>query len=884
MSDVREVAGPVSPNFAPVRMADLELGLPLPRLESGTGELGIPYEMAQCLVLLHGRPLGFVRIDLSDAPIPPQALAERIWSQLETEIRAHLGEDGIAAPNEGLSAEGLAREADTPRCLQRDAELERAAPFVSVVIPTRNRPDSARQTVERIAESNYARDRYEIILVDNGSGPDASVRQSSFRSDSQPSVRVLREPEPGGSNARNRGLLEASGEIVVFADDDVQVDPSWLTRMVAPMSGDKRVGGVAGLTIPFALETPAQTWFEGFGGFMRGFERRVYDLADPPPDRPLFPFTVGDLGSGQNMAFRRDVLRGLGGFDTNLGPATVTLAGEDLDAMLRVLLAGQIVVYEPAAIVRHEHQREYEQFRRRMWGYGVGLTACLTKAIVENPSQLGPLLVRKLPRGLVYALSSRSGKNVRKQGDYPAELTRLELRGMLYGPIAYARSRSRRRRRGHLLRGADEPGGVTGGAVPSAGRSLRVLIVTDSHPPLIGGANRSVELLSRHLVGMGHTVAVATAWQEGLPAFEQMGGASIHRIRDLTSRTRWISADRFKHNPPPFPDPEAIVELRRLIRRYQPDLVHAYGWLAHSAAAAIAGDEAPLLLSARDYGNICAVRTLIRKGELCSGPGPLKCLDCAVSHYGGAKGVVSAVSVLNAPRLLRRRLTAVHSVSRYVARQMESHLGAPDVISRVIPNFHEDTSQEPVDEQILAQLPEEPFILFVGAFRQIKGIEELLAAYRALADPPPLVLVGTRSTDTPEPFPPAGVTVIEDVPHPTVMAMWERAAFGVLPTKAPEALGNVVHEAMSKGRPMIGTRPGGQEDMISDGENGLLVPGGDSKALAEAMTTLIRDPELRERFGERARERALDFTPEIVMPQIERLYRDTIARFQEERG
>jgi hypothetical protein len=179
---------------------------------------------------------------------------------------------------------------------------------------------------------------------------------------------------------------------------------------------------------------------------MRGFERRTYEIAHPPPDRPLFPFTVGDLGSGQNMAFRRDLLRHLGGFDPALGTATPALAGEDLEAMLRVLLAGHKVVYEPRAIVRHEHQREYEQFKRRVWGYGVGLTACLTKAVVENPRRLLPMLARKLPRGLAYALSPRSSKNIGKQQDYPRELTWLELRGMAYGPVAYARSRRYARR------------------------------------------------------------------------------------------------------------------------------------------------------------------------------------------------------------------------------------------------------------------------------------------------------------------------------------------------------------------------------------------------------------------------------------------------------
>jgi glycosyltransferase involved in cell wall biosynthesis len=441
---------------------------------------------------------------------------------------------------------------------------------------------------------------------------------------------------------------------------------------------------------------------------------------------------------------------------------------------------------------------------------------------------------------------------------------------MAYGPLAYLRSRRALRRR--------PPVGARDDAQPDA---LRVLIVSDSHPPLIGGANRSVELLSRRLVERGHTVTVATAWQEGLPAFEDSGGVQVHRVRDLTSRMRWISEDPYKHNPPPFPDPEAVVELRRLIRRLRPDLVHAYGWLAHSAAAALRPGEAPLLLTARDYGNICAVRTLVRReAALCEGPAPVKCVDCSAHRYGAGKGSVAAASVLGAGPLLRRRITAIHSVSRYVAEQMDRHLHVPGALSVVIPNFHEDTAGEPVDAETMARLPEQPFILFVGAFRRIKGIEELFVAYRRLEDPPPLVVVGTRAPDTPAPFPPTGVTAIEDVPHATVMAIWDRALFGVLPSKAPEALGNVVHEAMSRGRAMIGTRPSGQEDMIEDGENGLLVPGGDVDALAAAMARLIDEPELREQLGARARSRAEAFTPEVVMPQLEALYRRTIDRFE----
>jgi glycosyltransferase involved in cell wall biosynthesis len=244
--------------------------------------------------------------------------------------------------------------------------------------------------------------------------------------------------------------------------------------------------------------------------------------------------------------------------------------------------------------------------------------------------------------------------------------------------------------------------------------------------------------------------------------------------------------------------------------------------------------------------------------------------------------VAAVAGVYGAGPVLRRKVTGLHAVSRFVAKIIDRFLHVPGIPAAVIPNFHEEEPGQLPDPETMARLPAEPFILFVGGFREIKGIYELFEAYESLVDPPPLVLVGTMMTDSPKQFPP-GTTVITDVPHATVMAIWERALFGVLPTKAPEALGNVVHEAMSKGRAMIGTRPGGQEDMIEDGETGLLVPGGDAAALAAAMSRLIEDRELRGRIEKKARVRARAFTPEVVMPQVEMLYQRTVARSSRER-
>ena len=286
-----------------------------------------------------------------------------------------------------------------------------------------------------------------------------------------------------------------------------------------------------------------------------------------------------------------------------------------------------------------------------------------------------------------------------------------------------------------------------------------------------------------------------------------------------------------------------------------------------------------MLLSIRDYGNFCALRTLFRQGEPCSGPAPRKCLACASSHYGRLKGTVATLGVLGSRGLIRRRVRGLHSCSGFAQEMAHRFLvdpgaaGLPDVD---LPDWRDaESPDQPTDPEILAALPEQPFILFVGALRRIKGLEQLFAAHASLKEPPPLVLIGGLAPDTP-PIPP-GVTVLSEVPHPTVMAAWDRALFGVFPSVLPEPLGNVIHEAMSRGRAVIGTKPGGHGEMIADGENGLLVASSNIPALADAMRTLIADPELRTRMGGRGREIAERFTAEEVVPQFERLYREVIA-------
>lgn len=411
---------------------------------------------------------------------------------------------------------------------------------------------------------------------------------------------------------------------------------------------------------------------------------------------------------------------------------------------------------------------------------------------------------------------------------------------------------------------------------------MKILLVSDAYPPVFGGATRAAQQLSRQLSLRGHRVAVATAWQRGLPALEDDAGVAVHRMRGLVSRLPALSSDPVRYTPPPFPDPELVWRLARLVRSFEPDVVHSYGWLTYSCVPAMRRTRIPLVLAAREYANVCAVRTLVRQGREggrpCSGPAWGKCLECAGSFYGQPKGAVAVASVLGQRRVLRRRTDALHSVSRFCEQIMRRYLiGDSDLPMRILPDFREDELESPPDPAILARLPSEPFILFVGSFRRIKGDQLLLDAYAELRDPPPLVMVGAQSAEPLPEFPP-GVVPLIDVPHGTVMAIWDRALFGVCPSIAPEALGNTVHEGMSRGKPVIGTSPSGHDDMIEHERTGILVPSGDPTALGDALRRLVGDPHLCRRMGEAAKLSAQRFEAHVVIPDLEAFLEATVAR------
>ena len=402
----------------------------------------------------------------------------------------------------------------------------------------------------------------------------------------------------------------------------------------------------------------------------------------------------------------------------------------------------------------------------------------------------------------------------------------------------------------------------------------RILMAVDFYRPFIGGAERQVEILSKQLHSRGYEMAVATMWHEGLPRQEDDEGVALHRLTALSTKTARFSGDPKRRYHPPFPDPVMALELRRLIRKFKPDLVHAHGWIAYSCAAALLGSDVPLLISVRDYGYTCATRTMLYDGRTCDGPSPLKCLGCASEKYGRAKAAVAVAGVFSGRPLLTRKIAGAHSITSFVQTVTRRDLLHESSESRgtlvpdfVIPSFLELHGGQSTLGDVL---PAEPYILFVGALQAHKGINVLIEAYNRLPVKPPLVLIGTRWPDTPA-FP-EGVTVLENVPHASVMAAWDRCLFGVVPSVWPEPLGVVSLEAMSRSKAVIGSAVGGITDIVVDGETGFLTEPGDVGQLARRMEELIANPALSDQFGQAGKVRIQLFTSESVLPRFERLY------------
>lgn len=310
---------------------------------------------------------------------------------------------------------------------------------VSVVVATLDRPADLLECLSALIGQNPGYP-FEIIVVDNNplSGLTRPV-VADF-----PGVRLVTESRRGLAYARNRGILAATGGIIVTTDDDVIVPSGWLEKLLVPFV-DPDVMVVTGNILPWRLETRSQRLFESYGGLGRGNLRRAFDGSWFNGFISAVP--TWSVGATANAAFRASIFNdpNVGLMDEALGPGMPSGVGEDTYLFYKVLKAGHTIIYEPEAWVWHKHRREMPALRRQLFEYSKGHVAYhLTTLLRDSERRAVIYLALILPAVHI----RRALRSMLGWSDYPLGLIMLEIAGNLAGPWALWRSRRRVAREG----------------------------------------------------------------------------------------------------------------------------------------------------------------------------------------------------------------------------------------------------------------------------------------------------------------------------------------------------------------------------------------------------------------------------------------------------
>lgn len=219
------------------------------------------------------------------------------------------------------------------------------SPDYSVVVPAYQAEDEITACVRALSEQTVGRNRYEIIVVDDGSTDETAARAREAGAD-----QVLALPHQGPAGARNAGIDAAAGAVVLFTDADCEPAPTWIERMVAPFA-DPEVVGTKGT----------------YRTRQRALMARLVQLEYEIRYERMAPLARIDFIDTYAAAYRRALLEQYEGFDT----AYPIPSAEDVDFSFRVAEAGHRLVFVPEAWVWHQHPASLRAYLARKGRFGL---------------------------------------------------------------------------------------------------------------------------------------------------------------------------------------------------------------------------------------------------------------------------------------------------------------------------------------------------------------------------------------------------------------------------------------------------------------------------------------------------------------------------------
>ena len=374
--------------------------------------------------------------------------------------------------------------------------------------------------------------------------------------------------------------------------------------------------------------------------------------------------------------------------------------------------------------------------------------------------------------------------------------------------------------------------------------TIRVVMLIQGYLPRIGGAERQLAALAPLLNQRGVEIHVLTRKYAGLSAYEEMDGVPVHRL--------------------PIPGPKAMASLAYtasalpLIRRLQPDVLHAHELLSPTTTAVLA----------KRLMGMPVVTKILRGGTLG---------DLAKLH--------------NKPGGLRRLASFKKQVDGFIAISDEivgelTAVGVPPERQLFIPNgvdtqrFNPAQPSEKVALRQKLRLPEGLNVVFTGRLSPEKRVNDVITAWPAIRRHVPnanLLLIGSGDEEaTLKEMAGDGVYFlgrIEDV------APYLRSAdLFILPSET-EGLSNALLEAMACGLPAVVTAVGGATDLIVHQKSGWLIPPKSEEAIHDAVATLLANEEMRNRLGTMARQKIMsEYTLNQTADRLVQLYRALISQ------
>jgi glycosyltransferase involved in cell wall biosynthesis len=349
-------------------------------------------------------PLGHCKISAPELPLSSAQLLHRVAGAIAPAVAAYNLPESFRAPLPH-AVPNLQFTPALEAIMKIDQPLEGLphspcfSGSISVVICTRDRPDQLENCLRSLQTSSHP--PQEIIVVDNAPHTDMTCQRVA----QIPGVKYVLEPRPGLDIARNTGIHHSTGDIIAFTDDDVQIHPNWLVGVQRAFT-NPQVQAMTGLVLPIEIATEAQDMFEQYWSFNRGYCRLEFDTQYFQQLKP-WGVPAWCVGAGANMAFRRSLFEQVGEFDERLDVGAAGCSG-DSEMWYRIMAAGGTCLYEPTAVVFHQHRRELESLKRQIFSYMRGHVAALLIQF-EKTGHWGNLrrLFLSLPQHYIKLLGQR---------------------------------------------------------------------------------------------------------------------------------------------------------------------------------------------------------------------------------------------------------------------------------------------------------------------------------------------------------------------------------------------------------------------------------------------------------------------------------------------